>query len=148
MDRCQANQFQPKTVKMCHKCMVTVVLSRATETTANRAILGGLFPAVDEYTFSVPVNIYAPLGEVTHRFFCPAGCRKSSAAGQADLGAAPLLSSRLCGESSHLERGSPTRLKTKNPRSALTSTPDHLTRPFLRLGVYNREFNPFYFFYF
>ena len=85
------------------------------------------------------------LGEVTHHFFGRAGCRKSSAAGQADLGAAPLLSSRLCGESSHLERGSPTRLGTKNPRSALTSTPDHLTLPFLRLGVYNREFKPFYF---
>lgn len=27
------------------------------------AILGGLFPAVDEYTFSVPVNIYAAKGQ-------------------------------------------------------------------------------------
>ena len=37
MDGCQANQFQLKTVKMCHKYMLTV----ATETTVNRTILGG-----------------------------------------------------------------------------------------------------------
>ncbi|KAG7220585.1 hypothetical protein INR49_018022, partial [Caranx melampygus] len=64
-------------------------------------------------------------------FFGPTGCRKSSRRGQAELGAAPLLSSRLCGESSHLDGGSPTRLGTKTPLSSSDSStgPPHCACP-------------------